>query len=88
VITTPRLPVSPDFQEIPEKNLNEEQPAVALLDEGQAAALLSCSKALLRKWRSSGHGPGYIRVGRLVRYARRDIQAFLEAHRVTTGGSR
>jgi hypothetical protein len=85
---TRTLPVSPDFHEIPTRNLNQEQPAVALLDEGQAAALLSCSKALLRKWRSAGQGPGYVRVGRLVRYARQDIQAFLDAHRVPTGGSR
>jgi hypothetical protein len=59
-----------------------------MLDEREAATVLSCSVALLRKWRLFGDGPAYCKVGRLVRYADADIQAFIDARRVQTGGGR
>ena len=54
-----------------------------LLNERQAAQILGCSVALIRKWRLLGRGPAYCKIGRLVRYRREDIDEFLEAHRVT-----
>ena len=56
------------------------------LNEREAANMLGCSVALLRKWRSCGEGPAFVKIGRLVRYRREDIDVFLDAHRVQTGG--
>jgi hypothetical protein len=53
-----------------------------LLTEKQAAAILNCSVALLRKWRLLGIGPAYLKVGRLVRYKEVDLLVFLTANRV------
>ena len=59
-----------------------------ILGERDVAQMLGCSVALLRKWRLSGNGPAYLKIGRLVRYRREDIDAFLTEHRVTTAGGR
>jgi len=61
-----------------------------VLNEKQAAGLLCCSRALLRKWRAASAGPPWVRLGgRLVRYRRADLDAFVAANRVTPGeGSR
>lgn len=49
----------------------------------RAARYLGCSDALLRKWRRTGGGPQFLRIGtRLVLYRRRDLEAFLEKHLV------
>ena len=53
-----------------------------LLDEKNAARMLGCSVGLLRKWRQSGEGPAYCRLGRLVRYRDVDLSVFLVATRV------
>jgi hypothetical protein len=57
-----------------------------LYDERAAARMISCSVALLRKWRLFGQGPAYCKIGRLVRYRQGDLSAFLDSHRVETGG--
>jgi hypothetical protein len=59
-----------------------------LFNERAAANVLSCSVALLRKWRLFDEGPAYCKIGRLVRYRQEDLNAFLEANRVETGGGR
>ena len=59
-----------------------------LLNEREAAGVIACSVALLRKWRLFEEGPAYCKIGRLVRYRQEDLNAFLESHRVTTGGGR
>ncbi len=59
-----------------------------VFDEREAAGMLGCSVALLRKWRLFREGPAWCKIGRLVRYRQSDIDAFLEAHRVETGGGR
>ena len=60
-----------------------------LMDERDAARILSCSAALLRKWRFSGKGPAFCKVGRLVRYSQTDLASFLNANRIDpTGGAR
>lgn len=61
---------------------------LALFDERQAAKVIACSVALLRKWRLFGEGPAYLKLGRLVRYRPEDLTAFLDSHRVVTGGAR
>jgi helix-turn-helix protein len=54
-----------------------------LLNEKEAAQCLGCSVGLLRKWRLFGQGPDVIRVGRLRRYKKDDLLAFIEANRIT-----
>ena len=53
-----------------------------LLTEVAAAKLLNCSPALLRKWRYAGRGSAYIRLGRLIRYRRSDIEVFIHGQAV------
>ncbi len=48
------------------------------LPEAEAARFLRCSRALLRKWRTKGGGPPFIRLGqRLVRYRTGDLEGWL-----------
>ena len=50
-----------------------------LLTDKDAAAILGASVQTLRNWRWRGEGPRYRKLGkRLVRYARADLQAFLD----------
>lgn len=49
------------------------------LTPADAAAYLSVSTGTLANWRSAGNGPRYKAVGRLVRYHRDDLDAFLFA---------
>ena len=57
-----------------------------LLDEKQAAAILHCSVAFLRRNRRLGLEPAYCRLGRLVRYRPEDLAAFVSGRLV--GGAR
>ena len=59
-----------------------------VFDEREAASIIGCSVALMRKWRLFDEGPAYCKIGRLVRYRQSDLDSFLEAHRVETGGGR
>jgi len=52
-----------------------------LVDERDAARMLSVSVQLLRKWRATGDGPCCIRLGRCVRYAVSDLQRFIDSRR-------
>jgi len=61
---------------------------LSLYTERDAARMISCSVALMRKWRLFHEGPAYCKIGRLVRYRQEDLTAFLDQHRVDTGGGR
>jgi Helix-turn-helix domain len=63
-------------------------PNLFLYDEREAAKIIACSVALLRKWRLFDEGPAYCKIGRLVRYRQEDLEAFLDEHRVVTGVGR
>jgi len=63
-------------------------PPPTTLAERDAAQYIGYSPAYLRKCRRTGHGPAYIRVGRSIRYRIKDLDAWLEAHRVTTQDGR
>jgi excisionase family DNA binding protein len=54
-----------------------------LLDEAEAARILAVSIRTLQAWRVSDVGPPFVRVGRLVRYARSDLLTWirLRTHR-------
>jgi len=57
-----------------------------LYDTGQVAAHYGLSEVTLRKWRITGRGPRFVRVGRAVRYSGADLDAFLSGRAFTTTG--
>jgi len=50
-----------------------------LLDEGALSLRLGVSRSTLQMWRYASRGPRYLKIGRLVRYRRVDVEAFLNA---------
>ena len=52
------------------------------LNEKDAALYLGMSRIWLSQSRMRGTGPEYIRIGRTIRYAVNDLDAYLESHRV------
>lgn len=57
---------------------NETENLDQLLTEKEAAALICYSDRALQNWRYRGGGPKYVKIGRMVRYQRRDILQFIE----------
>lgn len=55
--------------------------ATRLLKEDEVAQILNMEVATLRRWRWSGHGPRFIKIGGAVRYDPADIDAFVESGR-------
>lgn len=55
-----------------------------LLTEREAADLLKMSSRTLQAWRCSKAGPAFVRVGRAIRYRRRDLVAWITANTVPT----
>lgn len=53
------------------------------LNERQAAEYIGASVFALRSWRSSKKGPTFFRAGKLVRYRRGDLDAWIESRLVT-----
>jgi len=49
------------------------------LTEQHVAELTELSVRTLQKWRLTGEGPVFVKLGRAVRYREEDIDAFLEA---------
>jgi hypothetical protein len=52
-------------------------PLEPLFTVNEAAAILRCSASSLNKWRLTGQGPPFVRVGARVRYRRADLAAFI-----------
>lgn len=52
------------------------------LDERSLCALLAISSVTATKWRAKAKGPPFIKVGRLVRYRRSDVDAWLRANTI------
>ena len=52
------------------------------LKEPEAAEYLNMSRPWLRLGRMRRNGPPYLKIGRSVRYDIRDLDAWLEKHRV------
>jgi hypothetical protein len=60
-----------------------EQPIKSLvMNDVDAAAYLGMSPNTLRKWRTTGRGPAYIRCGRLKKYRLADLEAYIEKQMV------
>jgi predicted DNA-binding transcriptional regulator AlpA len=49
------------------------------LNEKQVADYLNMSTAILHKWRRLQMGPKFLRIGRLVRYRRSDLERWLDS---------
>jgi predicted DNA-binding transcriptional regulator AlpA len=50
------------------------------LDTAGSAALLKLSRSTLTKRRLTGDGPKYLKLGRRVVYARRELEAWARSH--------
>lgn len=53
--------------------------AAPYLDTRQAAELTGIGAHTLECWRRDGEGPPYVKLGRLVKYRRLDLDAFMES---------
>ena len=49
-----------------------------LLTEKEAADLICYTPRALQNWRLRGGGPEYVKIGRSVRYQRRDVLKFID----------
>lgn len=61
-------------------NEYEQAPDWALFSQETVAAIRDCSLATLERDRWAGGGICYVKIGRLVRYRKADIRAWLEKH--------
>lgn len=61
-----------------------EPTATRLLTQRQFAEMLGVTPRSLERWRETGDGPPFLRVGGLVRYAPADVSAWLETRRRTS----
>jgi predicted DNA-binding transcriptional regulator AlpA len=52
-----------------------------LLNEGEAAQLLTISARTLQAWRCAGEGPHFVKIGRAVRYWRSALLEWAGARR-------
>jgi predicted DNA-binding transcriptional regulator AlpA len=50
-----------------------------LLDERDVSRLLKMSLASIRRWRVSGRGPAYLKIGTSVRYTPQSVSEFLKS---------
>ena len=55
-------------------------PTPEFLTTSQAAAYLGVSKPRMEGWRCHGGGPPFTKLGRIVRYKRSELDAFMRAH--------
>ncbi len=58
----------------------------SLVSPPELAEHLGVSVQRLATWRHEGAGPSYVKVGRLVRYRRIDVDSWLDAQTVDTAG--
>jgi hypothetical protein len=56
----------------------------ASCNEMQAALFLAVSVRTLQAWRVRGGGPRYVKIGRTVRYQRRELVAFQQKNTVSS----
>jgi predicted DNA-binding transcriptional regulator AlpA len=54
---------------------------MTLLDQQQAAAIVDLSVRTFERWRGTGDGPPYVKLGRSVRYVEADLIKWVEARR-------
>lgn len=59
--------------------ITTEQPEVAYLTPADAAKYISVAPVTLARWRKNGTGPDYSGAGKLIRYAKATLDAFMAA---------
>jgi len=59
-----------------------------VITEREIAATYGLTVAWLRRARRENRGPRYLKISRMVRYCRRDVEIFLAEHSVETRGTR
>jgi predicted DNA-binding transcriptional regulator AlpA len=52
----------------------------ALLSETEVSQLFEISMRTLQAWRTKNSGPPFVRLGRVIRYRRKDLIRWLEAN--------
>lgn len=50
----------------------------------EAARVVGLSPRTLEKYRTAGRGPAYLKLGRIVRYELRELEAWMDARRVSS----
>lgn len=55
-------------------------PGKALLTADQAAEYLAVRVQTLANWRTTGKGPAFVRIGRLIRYRLSVLDSWIEAN--------
>lgn len=55
---------------------------VELVDEGTVARRIGCEVKALQAWRCRGFGPEFVKIGRLVRYDPRKVEAWVKSRTV------
>ena len=58
---------------------SRKEPERPFLDSSEAAAYLGLRRTTLEAWRCRGGGPRFVKFGRLVKYRRVDLDAFIES---------
>jgi len=58
--------------------INERESQITVMTVEQAANYLGLAVSTLNKWRCLGDGPVFIKMGRAVRYRRRDLEKYIE----------
>ena len=53
-----------------------------VMNDVEAAEILDMAPTTLRKWRTNGQGPSYIKLGKNVRYRMEDLTAYLQKQMV------
>ena len=61
-----------------------EQDKAVYVSDREVSRLLGIARQTLCNWRFQQKGPRYVKSGRLVRYAIRDVLAYMEARKVGT----
>ena len=76
--------VGPHLHALPVQQLLQPGPEVStivepskFLDEKQLCSELTISPVTATKWRRNAEGPAFVRVGRLIRYPREALEAWL-----------
>jgi len=53
-------------------------PSKKLMTVKDAAIYLNLSTSTLNKWRVSGNGPAFLKLGRVIRYREEDLRSYIE----------
>jgi predicted DNA-binding transcriptional regulator AlpA len=52
------------------------------ISTAQLSAWIGVSSITLNQWRARGQGPAFVRMGRTIRYDRRDVEAWLASQKI------